>query len=134
MSLVEEKRERSKYTVIDELVDVSPIFAKDFKKLFGFPNVIGNINRALDYIRLEGVARIQTPSMTTTYEIDTIGVRKGKVFIETKFGDWETARNEVIMLRKHGRKVYLITKYDKPRVRIYLDDFDELEFYRGDNY
>ena len=134
MSLAEEKREKSKYTVVDELVDVSPIFAKDFKKLFGFPNVIGNINRALEYIRLEGVARIQTQSMNTTYEIDSVGVRREKVFIESKFGDWETARSEVIMLRRHGRKAYLITKYDKPRIRVYLEDYDELEFYRGDNY
>lgn len=127
VSVLEEKRNR-KESFIDELIALSPIYVKEFKEIIS-PNVLGVINREMKYMRLEGAVLINTPTIFASYEIDYIGMRNGKIFVESRFDDWETAESEAKMLRKHGRKAYLLTRYDKPRIRIYLDDYDELLWY-----
>jgi hypothetical protein len=134
MSQSARKRETEKYTVYDELIDISPIFAKDFLKLYGFPSTIDKINRGLRYIKITGFVTINTPTLTSTYEIEEMGVKNNKVYVDTKISDWETAKSEVKLLRSVKRRAYLLTQYDKPHIRIYLGDYDEITFSKGDNY
>jgi hypothetical protein len=130
---VEMKREE-RYTIFDELVDNSPMFAKDFIKLYGFPNIIDKINRGLLNEKITAHVVINTPTLTTSYDVEAVGIKRNKVYVETKMSDWSDAENEVKLLRLNKRRAYLLTSSDKPHIRIYLDGFDEISFDKGDLY
>lgn len=113
---------------ISETISYAHMTVREFVDTYGFPSVINKINHKLTFCRLKGDATIHGRSITFHYDVESIGIKNGKFYIEVKASDWEDAESEVIALRKNGRRAWVLDSYDKPRIRVYLDESDIIKF------
>lgn len=117
-------------SIIDEVVEDSPMMVEDFLRRYGSPSHIAAINRSLMRLELSCGVLIETPKMRVSYEVERLGVRRGRLYAEVKLSSWEEAKDEAALMREVGRKAFVLTSSGKPTIRVYLDRGDFLTFHR----
>lgn len=125
----EELHEEIKDEDITKLLLYSPMTVKEFIDN-GFTRIIGKINHHIVNLEITGQAVLyDEKGRREVYDIEYIGFRSKKIYVEIELADWDEAE-EFVDHYKNTRTVRLLTDYEKPTVRIYLKDDDILRFHR----